>query len=147
MIGLQDWTGNSTMLTMLMNVTRMEDLAPTYQQVAEDSSLPWMWIAIGAIVGLSVIGGLIWKVHFREPDVPTSDALTMDLCRAHQVPIYHRGLMDRLATAAKLGHTAELFLSPTHFDAAVERAKTEMRLRRHHQIWLSQIRRSIFCAD
>ncbi|MCC9656579.1 hypothetical protein [Rhodopirellula halodulae] len=144
---MQNWNDNSTMLTVLMNVTRMEDLAPQYQKVAEDSSMPWVWIAVGAIVALSIIGGLIWNVRFREPEVPTSDALTMELCRAHQLPIYHRGLMDRLATAAKLSHTAELFLSPTHFDAAVERGKTNMRLRRHHQIWLGQIRRSIFCAD
>ncbi|MCC9644578.1 hypothetical protein LOC71_20075 [Rhodopirellula sp. JC740] len=144
---MQDWNDNYTMLTVLMNVTRMEDLAPQYQRVAEESSMPWVWIVVGAIVTLSIIGGLIWNVRFREPEVPTSDALTMELCRAHQLPIYHRGLMDRLATAAKLGHTAELFLSPTHFDAAVERGKTNMRLRRHHQIWLGQIRRSIFCAD
>ncbi|PHQ36438.1 hypothetical protein [Rhodopirellula bahusiensis] len=130
----------------LMNVTRMTDLAPQYQVVSEDSSIP-MIVIVGVVLALTAIaGGVTWYYRTREPEVPTSDALTMDLCRAHGLSIYHRGLIDRLATAAELPHTAEMFLSPSHFDAAVAKAKQSVRLRRHHHGWLGEIRRMLFDA-
>lgn len=128
----------------LMNVTRMTDLAPQYQAVSEDSSIPMVLIAGIALVLAAIAGGVFWYYRTREPEVPTSDAVTMDLCRAHGLSIYHRGLIDRLAAAAELSHTAEMFLSPSHFDAAVEKAKQAVRLRRHHHGWLGEIRRTLF---
>ncbi|WP_430452046.1 hypothetical protein [Rhodopirellula europaea] len=130
----------------LMNVTRMTDLAPQYQAVTEDSSLPIALIAGIVLVLAAIAGGMIWYYRTREPEVPTSDAVTMDLCRAHGLSIYHRGLIDRLAVAAELPHTAEMFLSPAHFDAAIEKAKNAVRLRRHHHAWLGEIRRTLFDA-
>ncbi len=128
----------------LMNVTRMTDLAPQYQAVSDDSSIPMVLIAGIALVLAAIAGGVFWYYRTREPEVPTSDAVTMDLCRAHGLSIYHRGLIDRLAAAAELSHTAEMFLSPSHFDAAVEKAKQAVRLRRHHHGWLGEIRRTLF---
>lgn len=128
----------------LMNVTRMTDLAPQYQAVSDDSSIPIVLIAGAVLILAAIAGGVFWYYRTREPEVPTSDAVTMDLCRAHGLSIYHHGLIDRLAAAAELSHTAEMFLSPSHFDAAIEEAKKAVRLRRHHHGWLGEIRRTLF---
>ena len=88
----------------LMNVTRMTDLAPQYQAVSDDSSIPIVLIAGAVLILAAIAGGVFW--YYR---TPTSDAVTMDLCRAHGLSIYHRGLIDRLAAAAELSHTAEMF--------------------------------------
>ncbi|EGF28676.1 hypothetical protein [Rhodopirellula baltica] len=137
--------GNDAVFSMpLMNVTRMTDLAPQYQAVSDDSSIPMVLIAGITLVLAAIAGGVFWYYRTREPEVPTSDAVTMDLCRAHGLSIYHRGLIDRLAAAAELSHTAEMFLSPSHFDSAVEKAKQAVRLRRHHHGWLGEIRRTLF---
>jgi hypothetical protein len=129
---------------LLMNVTRMSDLAPQYETSVNQSSLPLLTIGC-VVLAIAAIGCVAaWYYRTREPEVPTSDALTMELCRAHRLPIFHRGLIDRLAAAAELPHAAEMFLSPTHFDNAVAKAKQVVRLRRHHQSWLGEIRRSLF---
>ncbi|WDQ15960.1 hypothetical protein [Rhodopirellula sp. P2] len=129
---------------LLMNVTRMTDLAPQYETTVNHSAIPIV-VLVGIAIALVAIGGaLTWHYRTREPEVPTSDALTMELCRAHCLPIYHRGLIVRLAAAAELPHTAEMFLSASHFDNAVAKAKQVVRLRRHHQSWLGEIRRTLF---
>ncbi|MFG0264305.1 MAG: hypothetical protein ACF8AM_04025 [Rhodopirellula sp. JB055] len=129
---------------LLMNVTRMSDLAPRYETAVNQSSLSIATIACLVLAIIAIGGVAVWYYRTREPEVPTSDALTMELCRAHGLPIFHRGLIDRLAVAAELPHAAEMFLSPAHFDNAVAKAKRVMRLRRHHQSWLGEIRRSLF---
>ena len=107
----------------LMNVTRMTDLAPQYQAVSDDSSIPIVLIAGAVLILAAIAGGVFWY---------------------YRLSIYHRGLIDRLAAAAELSHTAEMFLSPSHFDAAIEEAKKAVRLRRHHHGWLGEIRRTLF---
>lgn len=131
----------------LMNVTRMSDLAPQYQTAAQPESMSTT-LVIGAMVLVAITAaiGFWWWKSMQQTDIPDSDSLTMELCRAHGLSMNHRGLIDRLAKAAGVDHAAEMFLSKSHFDAIIGKAGESMRLRRHHQASLSEVRRILFPA-
>jgi len=123
--------------------TRVTDLAPQYE--AQQATGNGLAICVSAGLIFALTGMVIaWIVRRRRQDSPISDELTIELCRVHNIRLAHRIALDRVATAAECEFTAELFLSPHHFDQAVERAGAKRRLKRSQRSAIGQVRRVLF---
>ncbi|EMI52669.1 hypothetical protein [Rhodopirellula sallentina] len=124
--------------------TRRSELAPEYREIAPTQGFPW-WIVAAVLLGLLVVGGIYWVIcQLRVPAIPIADDLTLELCRAHRIGLPHRVALDHVAKLAGMTQTAELFLSPTDFDAAVKKAERKRRLRGKQRESLYLVRRLIF---
>ncbi|MFG0255811.1 MAG: hypothetical protein ACF787_12080, partial [Rhodopirellula sp. JB053] len=115
-----------------------------YREIAPVQGLPW-WIVAAVLMGLLVVGGIYWAMYqLRVPAIPIADDLTLELCRAHRIGLPHRVALDHVAKLAGMKQTAELFLSPSDFDAAVKKAEKKKRLRGKQRESLHLVRRLIF---
>ncbi|MEM6979266.1 MAG: hypothetical protein AAF539_06315 [Planctomycetota bacterium] len=127
-------------------VVRVSDLAPEFQSSSTTSTHSWTSFA-GAILTIVVTALFIWLLNrHRQMSIQSlaEDDLTIDLCRAHALTGTQLQLLQRVATAAKLDHVADLFLSSNHFDAAVGAAREQEHFATKNQMILGETRRRIF---
>jgi hypothetical protein len=86
------------------------------------SGIPQWMIVLGctalvvAVIGL--VNGILTRRRRREFWHDNSARLFQDLCRAHRLDLSHRRLLKKLAALRGLAHPAELFVEPSHFEAA-----------------------------
>ncbi|MCM2372244.1 hypothetical protein [Aporhodopirellula aestuarii] len=129
---------------LLLAETRQSELAPEFRELAPTGSFPW-WVIAAVLLLLVVAFAAYWTIaQLRVPAIPISDDLTLELCRAHRIGLQQRVVLDHVARMAKLGRTAELFLSPATFDQAIDRANRAKRLRGGQRESLLMVRRLIF---
>lgn len=127
---------------VLLAVTRTTDLAPSYLAPAESNEMPWGWLLLGVAIA---IGFGFWLANKRRtPALIFSDDVTLDLCRAYGLGMPHRSVLELIRKRAGLEHTAEMFLSPKIFDAAVTKAIKSKRLGMRQRGLVFEARQCLF---
>jgi len=135
----------SLMAHALLAQSRMGDISRQYRE--EGSTYPWpVQVAFTLIPVIAV--GLAWtlyRLYSRHPSaVNTPFGMLAELCRAHQIPIAGRRLLERVAEHAELEQPASLMINARHFDQAVEAAEQRLRFDPRNRARLGEIRRRLF---
>lgn len=128
----------------LLAVTRTSDLAPTYIAPPVSDGLPWGWISLGVAVVIGSGLGLWFATQRRVPAIILSDDVSLELCRVHGLGMPHRSVLELIRKHSGLDHTAELFLSPKIFDAAVAKACQSKRLGMRQRGLVFEARQCVF---
>lgn len=100
------------------------------------------------IAGALVIASWAILRYLRQQPSPidSTEALFLELCKAHQIRSSRQALLERLATESDLEHPIALFISKQAFDQALNQAAQSMANDRKIQSKLLVVRRKIFAT-
>lgn len=130
--------------TTLLAETRMAEVSLQYrEEIATNTTSSWWYLLIPVVLIALAVG--IYKILTRPPAIlNTPGGMLHELARVHRVNAAGVLLMDRIAEEAGLEQPATMLLSPTSFEAAVEKASKTIRYDRRQQSTLGMIRRRCF---
>lgn len=133
-------------LSNLIAETHMAEVSLQYREDVATGGISGLWYLLIPVAAV-VIAIIIYKIFDRPPPiVNTPEGLLHELCRRHQVNAAGRRLLERITADAELEHPATVFLSVSHFEAAVQRAGMRIEYGRREQSVLGSLRRRLFAA-
>jgi len=129
----------------LLAETRVTDLSQRYQEAtAPDDGLSATAIAVGLLIALAIVAGVILLLRRPAFFEHTPTGLLEELCRARGIGSSGYRLMSEIAERAGVQHPGVMFVSAEQFDAVIERAAIKGDIETRQKKDLGFLRRRLF---